>query len=152
MVVDGTNRLLAAAEEIQQFCRSRHWRFCFIDGIAVQHWGQARLTRDADVTVFTGIGDEARFIDELIRSFESRVGQARDFALKHRVLLLRATNGVPLDVTLGALPFEEKAVASARVEKIVTGAGCSSQHPVRWWFSRSSPIDPRTGSTSRGSS
>jgi len=73
------------------------------------------------VTVFTGIGDEAQFIDELIRRFESRVGQARDFALKHRVLLLRATNGIPLDVTLGALPFEEKAVASAHSEEIVTG-------------------------------
>jgi hypothetical protein len=121
MAVDGINRLLDAAQEIQQFCQSRHWRFCFIGGIAVQHWGEARLTRDADLTVFTGIGDEPRYIDELVRNFESRVGQARDFALKHRVLLLRATNGVPLDVTLGALPFEEKAVASARAEEIVTG-------------------------------
>jgi hypothetical protein len=41
--MDGTNRLLEAAQEIQQFCVSRDWRFCFIGGIAVQHWGQARL-------------------------------------------------------------------------------------------------------------
>ena len=49
--------LLEAAQEIQQFCRNRDWRFCFIGGIAVQRWGEARLTRDADLTVYTGIGD-----------------------------------------------------------------------------------------------
>lgn len=117
----GPNRLLAAAEEIQQFCRSRDWRFCFIGGIAVQHWGEARLTRDADLTVFTGMGDESRYVDELLAGFASRIEDARDFALKHRVLLLRATNAIPLGITLGALPFEAKAVASARDEEIVTG-------------------------------
>jgi hypothetical protein len=120
--VDGTNRLLDAAREIQGFCQSRHWRFCFIGGIAVQHWGEARLTRDADLTVFTGFGGEEGYIDELLAHFASRVAGARDFAIKHRVLLLRASNGVPLDVTLGALPFEDKAVTSARAEEIVAGA------------------------------
>jgi hypothetical protein len=119
--VDGPNRLLAAAEEIQQFCRRRGWRFCFIGGIAVQHWGEARLTRDADVTVFTGIGDECQYVDALLGGFASRIEDARDFGLKHRVLLLRATNAIPLDITLGALPFEDKAVAAASDEEIVTG-------------------------------
>ena len=116
-----TNRLLEAALEIQEFCRARHWRFCFIGGIAVQHWGQARLTRDADVTVFTGIGDEASYVDELLAHFKSRVAEAREFALAQRVLLLRATNGIPIDLTLGALPFEDRAVDRARDEEIVTG-------------------------------
>jgi hypothetical protein len=119
--VAAANRLLEAAQEIQQFCDSRRWRFCFIGGIAVQHWGQARLTRDADLTVFTGIGDEVRYIDELLGRFDSRMDGARQFALEHRVLLLRATNQIPLDVTLGALPFEDKAVTAARDEEIATG-------------------------------
>ena len=117
----GTNRLLDAALEIQEFCQIRHWRFCFICGIAVQHWGEARLTRDADLTVFTGIGDETRYVDELLAHFDSRVAGAREFALAHRVLLLRATNGIPIDLTLGALPFEDKAVVTAHDEEIVTG-------------------------------
>ena len=119
--MDAPNRLLEAAQEIQQFCRSRNWRFCFIGGIAVQRWGQARLTRDADLTVYTGIGDELRYIDELLGAFKSRIDGAREFALGHRVLLLRASNGIPLDVTLGALPFEDKAVALASAEEIVAG-------------------------------
>ena len=40
--MDAPNRLLEAAQEIQQFCQSRNWRFCFIGGIAVQRWGEAR--------------------------------------------------------------------------------------------------------------
>ena len=115
------NRLLEAAEEIQQFCRDHRWRFCFIGGLAVQHWGEARLTRDADLTVFTGIGEESRYIDELLGHFTSRLSDARNFALGHRVLLLRATNGIPLDITLGALPFEDKAIATAQPQEIVAG-------------------------------
>ena len=119
--MDAPNRLLEAAQEIQQFCRSRNWRFCFIGGIAVQHWGEARLTRNADLTVYTGIGDELRYIEELLGAFKVRIESAREFALGHRVLLLRASNGIPFDVTLGALPFEDKAVALASTEEIVAG-------------------------------
>ena len=119
--MDAPNRLLEGAQEIQQFCRSRNWRFCFIGGIAVQRWGEARLTRDADLTVYTGLGDELRYIEELLGAFKSRIESAREFALGHRVLLLRAGNGIPLDLTPGALPFEDKAVSSARAEEIVAG-------------------------------
>ena len=89
--MDAPNRLLEAAQEIQQFCRSHNWRFCFIGGIAVQRWGEAHLTRDADLTVYTGIGDELRYVEELLVAFKSRIERAREFALGHRVLLLRAT-------------------------------------------------------------
>lgn len=115
------NRLLAAAQEIQDFCTERNFRFCFIGGIAVQHWGESRLTRDADLTVFTGIGDEPIHVDALLSRFSSRVADGREFALKHRVLLLRASNGIPLDISLGALAFEEKAVAAATMEEIAPG-------------------------------
>lgn len=42
------NPLLAAALEIQAFCRAQPWRFCFIGGPAVQRWGEPRLTQDAE--------------------------------------------------------------------------------------------------------
>lgn len=119
--MDSANRLLAAAEEVQNFCRANGWRFCFIGGIAVQHWGEARLTRDADLTVYTGMDDDAGYVDKLLTGFRPRIADARQFALAHRVLLLHASNGIPLDVTFGALPFEEKAVSSARTVAIVAG-------------------------------
>ena len=39
--------------------------------------------------------------------------RAREFALRNRVVLLRLSDGVSLDVALGAMPFEEHAVARA---------------------------------------
>ncbi len=60
-------------------------------------------------------------LNRLLGAFKSKIDGAREFALGHRVLLLRASNGIPLDVTLGALPFEDKAVTSASAEEIVAG-------------------------------
>ena len=107
------NPLLAAALEVQAFCRAQSWRFCFIGGLAVQRWGEPRLTQDADLTVITGFGGEAPFVDTLLARFEGRLPDAREFALRNRVVLLRSSQGVPLDVALGAMPFEEHAVARA---------------------------------------
>ena len=50
------NPIFAAAREIQDFCRGRGWRSCVIGGLAVQRWGEPRLTRDVDVTLLTGFG------------------------------------------------------------------------------------------------
>lgn len=107
------NPIFAAALEIQDFCRAKGWRFCFIGGLAVQRWGEPRLTQDVDLTVLAPFGSEEEFIKILLEGFRARRGDARDFALRHRVLLLEADNGVPLDIALGALPFEERAVDRA---------------------------------------
>jgi hypothetical protein len=107
------NLLFAAALEVQTFCRARSWRFCFIGGLAVQRWGEPRLTQDADLTVITGFGGEAPFVDTLLASFPGRLADARDFALRNRVVLARSSGGVPLDIALGAMLFEEHAVTRA---------------------------------------
>jgi hypothetical protein len=60
--------------------------------------------------LLTGFGDEERFVDDLLAHFEGRRPDAKAFALQYRVLLLRAANQVPLDVALGAMPFEENSV------------------------------------------
>jgi hypothetical protein len=48
----------------------------------------------------------------LIDRFPQRIDNAADFAHEHRVVLIRAGN-VPIDVSLGALPFEHRAAARA---------------------------------------
>ncbi len=116
------NPLVAAAVEIQGHCRENDWRFCVVGGFAVLRWGEPRLTRDIDLTLITGFGQEERFVDALLGRFAARVDGARDFALRHRVLLLASSNGTPLDVALGAMPFEERAVGRASEYAIETGA------------------------------
>ncbi len=98
------NALFVAAKDVADFMATRRWKFCVIGGLAVQRWGEPRLTRDADLTLLTGFGDEERFADALLGRFQGRRPDARAFALLNRVLLLRASNGA--DVSFGALAFE----------------------------------------------
>lgn len=107
------NPLFAAANEIEQFCVERDWRFCFIGGIAVLRWGEPRLTLDVDLTLLTGFGNEEPYLGPLVAGFQGRVEDTAGFARRHRVLLLRGENGIPIDIALGALPFEERAVSRA---------------------------------------
>jgi hypothetical protein len=105
------NPIFAAALEAQEFCRARGFRFCFIGGLALQRWGEPRLTQDVDLTVISGFGREPEYADKFLSAFAPRIADARAFALRHRVLLLLGRNGIPLDVALGAMPFEERAVS-----------------------------------------
>jgi hypothetical protein len=93
------NPIFAAALEIQSFCRSEDWRFCIIGAVAVQRWGEPRLTRDVDLTVLSGFGSEERWIERLLEKFRPRTPDALDFAVRTRVVLLNASNEVPLDVS-----------------------------------------------------
>jgi hypothetical protein len=105
--------VLETASEVQRFCQGRGWRFCFIGGVAVQRWGEPRFTQDVDLTVLTGLGDEEAFVDALLGGFHPRRADAREFALLHRVLLLHTSSGTPMDIALGALPFEERSIKRA---------------------------------------
>jgi hypothetical protein len=124
------NPIFAAALELQDHCSRQGWRFCFIGAIAVQRWGEPRLTLDVDLTLLTGFGAEADFVDRLLRSFRGRRSDAREFALRHRVLLMTSASGVPLDVALGAVPFERRAVERASPFEIGSDASlltCSAE-------------------------
>jgi len=106
-------RLLEAADSVQRFCQEQGWRFCIIGGLALQRWGEPRLTRDIDIDVFTGFGGETEVIRALLERFDSRIENAAELALERRVLLLRTKSGIGIDLALGALPFEESAVRRA---------------------------------------
>lgn len=107
------NGLFVAAEQIQDLCRQERWEFCFIGGLAVLRWGEPRVTRDVDLTLLAGFGEEEVFVDRLTARFDARVEDIAQFALRTRVVLLRTAEGVPIDVALGALPFEERSVQRA---------------------------------------
>jgi hypothetical protein len=107
--------VIRAAAELQSFCQSKNWRFCFIGGLALQRWGEPRETVDVDLTLITGFGGEERFVVSLLAQFEARITNAAKFALENRVLLLRSKSGVGLDIALGGLPFEDSAVSRSSI-------------------------------------
>jgi hypothetical protein len=105
------NEVVRAAAALQAFCETEGWQFCFIGGLAVLRWGEARETVDVDVTLITGFSGEGRFIQRLLERFRPRIEDAAEFAANRRVLLVESDAGVGIDVALGGLPFEVNVVA-----------------------------------------
>lgn len=105
--------LVSVAAELQRICEKQNWKFCFIGGFALQFWGELRITRDVDLTLFAGFGSEEEFIDVLLINFKPRISDAKNFALLNRVVLLESANEIGIDVSLGAFPFEESMVKRA---------------------------------------
>ncbi len=108
------NELVALARELQDFFESKKWQFCFIGGVAVQSWSEPRYTKDVDLTLLTGFGNEEPFIDALLERYQPRRSDARMFALVNRVLLLQNADGIGIDIAMGALPYEESAIRRAK--------------------------------------
>jgi predicted nucleotidyltransferase len=100
------NEVIKAAAELQKVCQSQGWKFCFIGGLALQRWSEPRETVDVDLSLFAGFGEEQTFTKALLKHFEARISDAERFAQDRRVLLLRSSKGVGLDVALAALPYE----------------------------------------------
>jgi len=138
--------LFEAAGQLQAFCDGQGWRSCFIGGLAVQRWGEPRVTLDVDLTVLAGYGGEGRFIDVLLAAYPARIADAGEFARRHRVVLLRTTDGVGIDVSLGALPFEERVVGGATLFSFGPGLDirtCSAEDLIVLKLFASRPLDIR---------
>jgi hypothetical protein len=86
-----------------------------IGGLAVIAHGVPRATIDIDATVSAGLVD----VDALLAALSAegitgRIPDAAGFAREHQVLLVEhRRTGVPLDVTLAWLPFEQEAIGHA---------------------------------------
>lgn len=125
--------IFRVAAELQSCLQERRWRFCFIGGLALQRWGEPRVTRDVDLTLLTGFSGEGVFIDTLLTMYEPRISDAAAFALESRVLLLVSGQGIGIDIALGGLPFEEAMVARSSSFEFLPGLSlrtCSAEDLV----------------------
>jgi hypothetical protein len=114
--------LIAEAARLDRFFEARGWRYCFIGGLAVQQWGEPRLTRDLDVSLLVGFGSEAGYVDSLLGEYAPRIQSARDFALARRVLLLQSGGGIGIDISLAAIPYEELVIGRAAPVEMLPGS------------------------------
>lgn len=127
------NGLFGAAAEVQRSLATTGAPFCVIGGLALLRWAEPRQTRDVDLMVLTGFGGEGPVLDVLLTAFEARIPDARAFAERSRVVLLRASSRVGIDVSLGALPYEERVVARASDWTVADGLDlrtCSAEDLV----------------------
>lgn len=106
------NYLYAAAENLLDLLDQHGWASCLIGGLANLRWGEPRQTKDVDLSVATGWDREGQLVDLLEGPYRFRIGD-RALALRTRVLLLSTPDGVPLDVALGAIPYELSSIRRA---------------------------------------
>lgn len=102
-----------AAWEVHTLLTRLHVPYVIIGGLAVRHWGEPRLTQDVDVTVMLPPDDPLPLLEQIAASLPPRLPDALAFARQHRVLLVRASNGVPLDISLGVPGYEEEVMRRA---------------------------------------
>ncbi len=113
--------LVDAAIGLQSAWEAQGIRFCFIGGLAVQHWGEVRMTQDIDATVLTGFGNEQLLIEQLLMTLTPRISDAVRFAKLNRVLLGQDCHGVPIDVSLSGMPYETELIQRSQRREYLTG-------------------------------
>jgi hypothetical protein len=102
-----------AAWEVHEFLTHAGVAYAIIGGIAVQHWGEPRLTVDLDVTVAAPPDGPQALVRTIVARFASRRDDAIAFARQSRVVLIRATNGFPVDISLAVPGYEDEVMLRA---------------------------------------
>lgn len=127
--MDETKLIPEALQELREFLDEQGWEYCLIGGLAAGRWGEARFTHDIDVVVRSAFGDEEDFIKPLLKKFKKRIADAAQFAKAVRTVLVMAGNGVGIDISLGALAFEEAMLSRARPTRIMAGVEFRTARP-----------------------
>lgn len=106
-------RPLEAAWEFHEFLTAHEIPYVIIGGLAVQYWGQPRLTVDVDLTVLIPPEDIADFVQMIVKHFDSRVPDPVGFARQARMILIRASNGGEVDISLALPGYEDELLPHA---------------------------------------
>lgn len=100
--------VLEAAWEVHEFLTRIGVPYAIIGGFAVQYWGEPRLTVDVDVTVSAPPDDPEALVRTIVTHFPSRVEDPIPFARRSRMVLVRASNGCPVDISLALPGYEDE--------------------------------------------
>jgi len=124
------NEREAAAWEVHNFLQSLNVPYAIIGGMAVQFWGEPRMTQDVDLTVAAPLDDPGTFIRQIVERFEARLDDAVDFARRNRVILVRTSNGCPVDISMGLPGYEDEVMDRTTNFALETGKSvriCSAE-------------------------
>ncbi len=102
------NEPLLAAWEVSRFLIQHDIPYVVIGGLAVQEWGGARLTVDADSTVAAPLEGSADIVQLITTHFPSRISDPQALAHRARMILIKASNGVDVDISLGLPGYEDE--------------------------------------------
>lgn len=117
---DHLEPLLDALDALQHLLTRFDNKGVIIGGAAVSLLGRARFTEDVDAVFLLSNKDLPRLLEMAKQEgIEPRIENALEFAKKNRVLLLKHTpTDTSIDISLGALPFEEEMVERGRLYEV----------------------------------
>jgi predicted nucleotidyltransferase len=103
-----------AAWEVHQFLNKHRIPYVIIGGIAIQKWGDPRFTKDVDMTIATSLTESTASLVRLITTrFPSRITDAQAFVRRSRMILVTASNGIEIDISLAMPGYEDEVLARA---------------------------------------
>ncbi len=107
-----TPSLKDALQAVLSLIRRMGDRGVVIGGLAASLLGRPRLTADIDVVILLSVDELPGLLEVAAQEgLVPRMPDAAEFARQHRVLLLQhAASGIPVDVSLGILPFESEMI------------------------------------------
>ncbi len=107
-----TPSLLDALRAVLRLLQRMDHQGVIIGGVAATLLGRPRLTADIDAVILLSLDRLPRLIEVAAEEgLMPRIPDAVEFARRHRVLLLQhPESGIPVDISLGILPFEVEMV------------------------------------------
>jgi len=115
------NARWAAAWQAHTFFTEQGIPYAITGGIAVQYWGEPRFTQDIDLTISVPLDELTSFIGRILDNFSPRMEDALEFARLNRVVLVKASNGYPLDIALGLPGYEDEVMARSVDREVAPG-------------------------------
>ena len=108
------NEQEAAVWEIHRFFQYFGLPYAVIGGMAVQWWGEPRVTKDVDLTAVAPLDQpSSALVQQVLDRFPARIENALEFARRSRVILITASNGCPADISLGLPGYEDEVMRRA---------------------------------------
>jgi hypothetical protein len=86
-----------------------------------------------DLTLFCGFGNETPVIQAFLSRFAPRIPDAAEFAEERRVILLKTSEGIPIDVALAGFPFEESLCRRAVLREFCPVFRSKCAKPTTLW-------------------
>jgi len=107
--------LLRVLASLTEWFKDQHVSYAIIGGAAIGFLAQPRATQDIDAVTWLDLSETAGFVKSGARfGFFPRISDPIEFAFKSRVLLLQHNQTKnDVDISLGALPFEQEMIERA---------------------------------------
>ena len=107
--------LLRVLASLTEWFNDQHVSYAIIGGAAIGFLAQPRATQDIDAVTWLDLSEIPGFVESGARfGFLPRISDPIEFARKSRVLLLQHyETKIDVDISLGALPFEQEMIERA---------------------------------------